>query len=450
MNWLSQNKKLIWISCIAFTLRFALLVISMILNPDAMWTYDSYGYWQLGHNIIHHEVFSQAVSPPLEPDYFRTPLYPLFLALFENLNIGNSFIVFCQVILSTLICIYTYKLSKTISPNEKIALLAGLIMALDIPSIVFANFILTETLFSLLLVISIFHVSRFIKHESLKDTLYSAAFLGLATLCRPIAFPVVFIVGVVLFLMTLHRAGYHRFSILFFLFFFTVIISPWLIRNKLTFGEFFISHLGEHVLMNIHAGAIVAAQKGISPYEAEIELRSSFIRTFNGNAVKCPNEFANHIQIESQKIIFENFGVFLKLHLKAGVLFFVKPVRGYIDLLLGKKNTYAAFSRDISSGKGRLDSFHKYSGRFTVAMVYLQIIFSLVVYIGFAIGIAFLFREKMYYTSVLFLGTLACFASTVMPSWVEARFRIPVMPMVAVISAAGLLLLKEIYTKRKK
>ena len=64
--------------------RVILFVAITLKNyPTGFWVYDSYGYAQIAYNLIENGVFSQSYDAPLEADYFRTPLYPLFLLLFQ-------------------------------------------------------------------------------------------------------------------------------------------------------------------------------------------------------------------------------------------------------------------------------------------------------------------------------------------------------------------------------
>src|SRR6185437_16542785 len=42
---------------------------------------DAYQYALLGENLVNHQVFSESTSSPYIPDTFRTPGYPVFIAL---------------------------------------------------------------------------------------------------------------------------------------------------------------------------------------------------------------------------------------------------------------------------------------------------------------------------------------------------------------------------------
>jgi len=421
------SKPVFIVLAIAFAFRICWMLLVYFKNPDGIWAFDSYGYWYLGKNLSEHGVFSQHMNPPFYPDYFRTPLYPLFLALFQILNADNFILILVQVILSVLTCYFTFRISKEILQNERAGLIAALIMALDVPSIVLSDFVLTETLFSFLFIISCFLFLRFMKEKKLSSLVFSGIIFGLCMLCRPIVafLPLLFL----FFIAFIHRKEIVKaiqHSAIFGMAL-LLVISPWVLRNKNVFGEFSLTYLGTHTLLNHHAASIEAEVRGKSYSSFISEYRQEVINKFQGDltekrrdALKQPAEFAAFIRNESFRTIRENFEIFLKIQIKNVFEFFVKPVRGYIDLQL--KNLPAYSGKNISL--------------LAKIIVVIQLLFLALIYIGFIWGIFSMKKEFIFLIFILLL--IIYFSNMTVPPFSEARYRIPVMPLIAIVSAIGI------------
>ena len=59
------------------------------IDTFAYQSLDSTEYYQIAQNVAARGTFSQATEPPYEPDTWRTPGYPLFLAFIMKLG-GDS------------------------------------------------------------------------------------------------------------------------------------------------------------------------------------------------------------------------------------------------------------------------------------------------------------------------------------------------------------------------
>jgi len=113
---------------------------------------DTQGYWTAGRNLVHHGVFSLSNDPPWRPCVMRTPVYPLFLALLSEgpfgLNAGG--IAAIQIFLSLASIVGTGWLGSLLGGRPG-GLIASLLLACDLASVVSANQLLTESLFAFLL-----------------------------------------------------------------------------------------------------------------------------------------------------------------------------------------------------------------------------------------------------------------------------------------------------------
>ncbi len=137
-KFLRNRPAIFFILILSFILRLLLFIEIILKNPDGIYVYDSYGYWQIGYNIVHHFSFSQSYNLPIEPDYFRTPIYPLFIVLAESIGPEGFSIIALQIILSVLTCYFTYRIAVSITQNRFIGNIAALLVAIDMPSIVWS------------------------------------------------------------------------------------------------------------------------------------------------------------------------------------------------------------------------------------------------------------------------------------------------------------------------
>jgi len=156
-----------WISSIfliALSLRILLFTGILLSNPKGFLTNtDSNQYWQIAENILNHSSFSLSNTQPITPDHSRTPFYPLFISLLKWLGLDVAGIIFIQILVSAATCLMVILLTYKLVGSWKPAYLAGAIVAFDIPSIVYANSLLTETVFTFLLTLSILFLWLYFK-----------------------------------------------------------------------------------------------------------------------------------------------------------------------------------------------------------------------------------------------------------------------------------------------
>jgi 4-amino-4-deoxy-L-arabinose transferase-like glycosyltransferase len=435
---LLKQKDLLWILLLALVVRLVYFLVIAITNPDGFYVYDSYGYWQLAENLRTSGVFSQSFSAPLQPDYYRTPLYPLFILFAEIIQIDTLPVITLQILLSLATVYYTYQLAQLLLQNKSIAVIAALIMALDIPSIVFSNLIMTETLFSTLLISGVFYFVKYTKTSSIKNLIVSSVFIGLALLCRPIGIFLPFFFALFTIVFFWHQKGKAILHSVLSLAVVLLTISPWLIRNKLEFNRYFLSVISAHNFQNFQAAVIYAEVLEIPINDARCTLRWKTFQEFEGDANTQPYEYAKHIQKDAFSILFEYPKILLRNHAEQLLHFFIKPTRNYIDVQLGYvKNTYDGITKKPSMINHLLTK----SSKLTIGLVGCQLIVLALIYVSSLFSIITFKKNKMVVCFLFFILLILCFANLTIPNVTEARFRIPVMPFIAILSASGVFIL---------
>lgn len=241
-------------------LALELLVASFILTRFGFNFYqggDSPGYMLMAKNLVEHGVLSFGGVPPYAPTNFRTPGYPLFLALIYL--IFHSFVpaIFFGAIISAFIAPFVYLIAKEVF-EEKTAFVAGILTAIEPMGLFLGVSILTEGVFTSVLFLFVYCFIRYLKSGK-KIYLYGAgALLALATLIRPIMF--YFWPLAIPFILYREANLNWRLRLkkaFIFIAIFFIILSPWLIRNKIAVGSWQISGLQGFIFYIDHYGAVL-------------------------------------------------------------------------------------------------------------------------------------------------------------------------------------------------
>ncbi|HLC82336.1 MAG TPA: glycosyltransferase family 39 protein, partial [Bacteroidia bacterium] len=433
---------LLIILLLAAIIRLILLFAIMIKNPDGIYVHDSYGYWNLGYNLTNSGIFSRSENIPLEPDYYRTPVYPIFIAFAELIGPEGFSIILLQIIIAVLTCYFAHRIAYLLTTNSFISNTAALIVAIDLPSVALTNLVLTETLFTFLLVISFYFFIRYFQTGKTSGLVFTAIFSGLLILCRPIAFFIPFLFSAFI-LYRSYRDIRNLFKLLI-IHFCTVFLtlSPWLIRNKITFNHFFLSVIREHNLLNYQAGAVYAEVSGQPLPRTQSYLRWKTFKEFKGNAHEQPYEYAKFIEKEALSIITDNPAIFLKQQATQVAYFFLKPTRAFFEIQLGNWGKgYNTIPREFKV----FHNFWKGTSKIILTLVIFQLSLMTLVYIFFLAGLLYMKKNQLQLPLVLFLFTIICFSLLNLPPATESRFRVPVVPLIAIISSCGFYYFKSIY-----
>ena len=236
-----------------------LIVAAVILGRFGFDFYqggDSPGYMAIAKNFVEHSIFSFDDAPPYAPTNFRTPGYPLFLALIYL--IFNSFFpaIFIGAIISAFTAPLVYLVAKE-DFSEKIAFTAGVLSAIEPLSLLLGASILTEGIFTPVLFISIYCFIRYLKTSKQKYLWGAGVLFGVTTLFRPIMFYFWFLaIPFILYKERLNLRVAFKKAIIFVAIFF-LILSPWLIRNKLAVNSWQIAGLQGYVFFIDHYGAVL-------------------------------------------------------------------------------------------------------------------------------------------------------------------------------------------------
>ena len=245
---------------------------------------DSREYIALARNLVSSHTFTRDTVPPLRPELFRTPGYPLLLA--ASLVVHRpSFIVlalFVQLLLSLATVWLTRKLGLELGLEPKPAAFAALLVGLS-PSLAFlSSKLVSETLFIPMLLICVLLLNRYRLNGRALDLIGTGVCCGLLVLVRPIAtyFPLVLAVYVLWLRFGDRKWPWGIAHSALLLAGASIVVAPWVIRNGARTGRHIISTASEHNIYLYDAATVMAAEKGVTIPQARDLMMAEAQRRF--------------------------------------------------------------------------------------------------------------------------------------------------------------------------
>ena len=204
---------------------------------------DATQYDLIAKNILKGS-FSLSTESPYLPTMQREPLYSFFLSIIYNVfGYNHAAVYIIQIIIFSLISVLTYYLAKNIF-NYKIAIISGLSVAL-LPTLAnYTGFILTELLFTFILLCTIFILQISLKVNNKFLFFISGISISLCVLIK--AYMLLFILMIIIYMI--YKYYHVKINLLLNLFMllsgFFLILSFWSIRNFQKFDTFQITGRG--------------------------------------------------------------------------------------------------------------------------------------------------------------------------------------------------------------
>ncbi len=241
--------------------RIGLLIYFVVIGGDYMYP-DSPMYIELASNLLENHVFSMSPTPPYVPHVFRTPGYPAFLAAFQYFGLENSYwIVLAQELIYAVTIAIFYYFGKGLF--DKNIIRGGLIFLLLDPSgFAYPKILLTEVLFLPFLILGILLIGHYLKQNNTRYLLVAGLVMGLGAIVRPgiIYLPLVIAITLIAFDFRNKKKWLHAGMLVLV---FTIIFSPWLIRNYYHFGKVFTSGIQSYTIANYHVPMVWELFKGL-------------------------------------------------------------------------------------------------------------------------------------------------------------------------------------------
>jgi len=460
MNSQLTMKKFIAVVFLISLILGLIFAIPVLLNPEGAYQPDSYGYESLAFSLLNTQEF---------PSLGRTPVYPFFICMtYAVFGHKPRAIVCVQVILSALAVIFVCLIGKIIW-NLRIGMIGGLVYAINPLRLYYSTQILTESFFTLLILIGVYYFLLTIKQKRPISIILSGLFFALAVLCRPIGIllPIILAVLIIFFLKVSLRI--RLFYSITFLLVYICLLVPWAVRNYLAYNVFTVSSVSYFMFLTSDGTAVIAERdqlsidESIQKLEKEIKRErlknNSSLRQEDVESIYSDKNFRYSAEFRKlaikigARIIKENPLLILKIHLTGMIKTLAHPPLGIFEL---QRYLYGADYRGVidkmdKEVRDRLISearikelFKIIRQRFggvplSVKFIWiLLVLFMVFQYVALFLSLIFFIKEpgtRKYL--ILLLIIIAYFVF--LPGFIgSSRFRVPVEPYLSILSGIGL------------
>lgn len=266
---------------------------------------DAQSYYVLADNLLSGVGYRYSEDRP--PTAWRTPGYPLLIASVFRV-FGRSFnaVRGAQCVLDVASVAAIFGLALILTESRAAALLAALGYAIYPPAILSSTYIMTETLYTLLLLVFALACVLALKARNFTLYLIAGIMLGLAVLTRPGVF--LLPAAVLVVALFVRRTDWRGLVILMLAF--VVTILPWGIRNKHVLGKFTVTStlVGHNLYKGNHLpsqGAYLLPTDNL--FTPDLKQRLAGVGEVQKDSI---------LQAEAIKVILENKGAVALLMLK--------------------------------------------------------------------------------------------------------------------------------------
>lgn len=424
--------------------RLGVFLVNYWVDPTRPLGADSFSYDCSAKALL--KIGRFAVSPGKAdiPQTMRTPGYPLFLAaVYAVFGMRYLPAIIIQILISIGTVIITY-LTAGLLWNSRVALLSALVLSLDIASFTYSQMLLTETLFTFVIMVAVASGVRLIlkKRPLIKYGLLFGVALSSAALIRPISYYLIFPV----------LAGFFTFGkitrwkwkevitiLLLIVLPWVILVEGWRVRNFLATGSFVFSCISDASLLHYRAAEVIAQRDGITPAEARQKIYSSLPDTKGWPREKLHLLYAR----KGLSLICRYPLLYIKVMVKWIMRMMISPGDTHLTVYLGIKD---ANEKTGPLGDLLRCSFSQYLRKyllerplefiiFVLALAYLLILYTAMIYSLWRMGNV----ERETLSAHLFiLGIIIYFLIISAGPEAYSRFRVPIMPLLAVYAGAGL------------
>jgi hypothetical protein len=414
----------------AAVVRLALL--SVALARTGITPVDIDDYLIPGRNLLLHGRYIADGMPAL----MRTPGYSLFLAITSLAGLPAA--VVANVILSVFSVILVWRLARTSFSDDRIALVAAWIFAFEPLSVVLSVVLLSETLFLALFLISMERLAAFLRTRHLQALAVAGLWLTAATFVRPVTYYLAVPLALGLFIVLARVPGLRWKAPAVLLLSVLPWLSAWQMRNWVETGYSGFTSITEINLYFWDAADVTARVEHRNLSDVQNEYNDRVVSDQTGAPDSRSLVF---MRSEALRVIRAHYGVYLRVCFVSLVKTAFNPGAGHFDILL------IPGYEDLGHNSGLIDEgpvrwgivlIKNYPWVATEKAALAVVLLGL--YLFAARGV---FRGGLHTTNLwLLLGTSLYFlaiSALIMGEGAVSRYRLPIMPIVCIFAAAGIL-----------
>jgi len=401
---------------------------------DALIQTDTGSYLRPGTNLLLHGQFASGGLPEIS----RTPGYPLFLAVFSCA--GPLAVALAQILLAAGSVYLVGRIARALFSGERVALAAMWIYAFEPLAAGYSVVLLSETLYVFLLLLGIERLIAFLSTNRLRLLAVSGLSLAAAAFVRPIGYYLPFALAIGL-AVALRRSPSLRWKAPAVL---LLCSLPWLVawqvRNLLETGFSGFSSIQAQNLYYYNAGEITAQLQHRPLTQVQSDLgydTAAVLLTRHPDAASWTRaQRLAFMRSDALSVIAANPYLFLRTHVYGMLRTAFNPGAAVLLDLFGTPVDSRTLNGELDVGPFRAawQVVHNFPVQAAVMAVLALILFALyalalrgllhrrlpAVFLGLLLGVAFYF--------LLLSGGAAG----------AARLRVPYMPIVCILAAAGL------------
>jgi 4-amino-4-deoxy-L-arabinose transferase-like glycosyltransferase len=441
----------------AARLAISIVVISTILKAS-LWAFvslheetrflraDSGSYIEPARALARYGVFAVSPDRPTLPETIRTPGYPVFLAMsFRVFGERIPPAVLLQIGISVLVLGALYRLALD-KRDTGVGIVAVTLLALDFASFTHSVLVLTETLFTLLLLSTLLAIRALLEERRVSLAFGWSVAAGLlltaATYTRPVTYylgaPVAMGLAVAVYLRD-HRAAVAVGAAAFFLVAHALPIHAWQERNRRLVGASEFSAIVGLSMLHYRAAAVVALRDRVSLDEARRRLAPE--GSFNAARDHPQLRLGERWRMRASRILVEHPMELAQVQAAGTVRMMASPGVGDLVALLGDATQRQA-SGEATAGvvtreqlMRRVTASPLAAALSIVAMLHLAVVYAGVAAWAYLVASR---RLGLRAAEVLLTGVILYLIVTQAGPEAYARMRVPMMPLLAVLAAVGL------------
>ena len=436
----------------AAAIRLALLTAVLLRSGAAALTRpDTQSYLLPGRNLLLHGAFATNGLPEL----LRTPGYPLFLALATLTGpIAASLI---QILLSVLSVALVARLTIAAAqpapgptaggslPHRRWQLappqVAAWIFAFEPLSVIYSILLLPETLFLFLFLLFLEPLTHFLRTHNLRVLAFAGLFLAAATFVRPVTYylPVALAIGLFFSLLHVPSLRFKAPAVLL------LSVLPWFalwqLRNRLETGFAGFSTIPTQNLYFYTAAEVTSRvqHKPLAAVQNQLGYTSdqSFLAQHPESANWSQSQRIAFMQAEALRTLRSHPSTALRAYLAGSLRTAFNPGAAVLLSLFNAPIDESVFTREREQGPlpSALGLIARHPRQFAVMAALAAVLLAL-----YAFAVCGLLRAAVPRSCLcLLLGIALYFIAVSGGAAGIARLRLPVMPSVCVLAAAGLM-----------
>lgn len=369
---------------------------------------------------------------------FWAPGFPAFLAfVYSIFGVKPWVVLFFNCFISTFSVFLLYLIGNRLF-TQKIALVAALLLAIEPHQIVYTQTLFSENLFvPLILLFFLFLIKYLAEHKRLLLAV-AAVFLGLSMYFRPAA-NFLFIPVVIFIFLYLKETWMEKTkSVLLFLFFLLITLSPWLIRNYKLYDHFGLSTNGGYNLLYIFVGSIYNNQYQMHPDSTHKMLQDK-VEEAGGSEINNPFILDKTEKSVAFELIQKEPVNFIKNYLSGCLNIYTSLSSYQISSILGLEGTYVLGKNFYGVSQFSQISYFLQERKIGTLMASGSVMaFIMISYLLTIAGIWRLYKDGRSKEMLMLFGMIIYFTLVVGTLGSSARFKLPIAPIYLVLSAYGI------------